>query len=121
MFITIAIIAVALAVLIGGQAGVVVNTGLITKGVRSEFLNRLENTPTMFGDLATRAVSTTNKEMYRWLGTVPQMRLFGTGREAKGLRAESYDIVNQKYEATLEVDRDELSDDQTGQIRIRIA
>jgi phage major head subunit gpT-like protein len=34
--------------------------------------------------------------------------------------SESYDVVNQKYESTIEVDRDEISDDQTGQIRLRI-
>jgi len=34
---------------------------------------------------------------------------------------ESYSIENLKYESTLEVDRDEVADDQTGQIRIRIA
>jgi phage major head subunit gpT-like protein len=34
--------------------------------------------------------------------------------------AESYDVVNHKYECTLEVDRDEIADDQTGQIKMRI-
>jgi phage major head subunit gpT-like protein len=48
------------------------------------------------------------------------MREWGTGRLAKGLRTESYSVENLKYEATIEVDRDELADDQTGQIRIRI-
>jgi phage major head subunit gpT-like protein len=33
---------------------------------------------------------------------------------------ESYDVVNEKYEATIEVDRDEISDDQTGQISLRV-
>lgn len=97
------------------------STGLLTKGLRSEFFNRFMAVPTMFGELSTRVPSTTDKETYRWLGTVPQMREFGTGRLAKGLRTESYDVTNQKYEATLEVDRDEISDDQTGQIRIRVA
>jgi phage major head subunit gpT-like protein len=36
------------------------------------------------------------------------------------LRTESYSVENLKYEATLEVDRDEIADDQTGQIRMRI-
>lgn len=48
------------------------------------------------------------------------MREWGTGRLAKGLRVESYNVKNEKYEATIEVDRDEISDDQTGQIRIRL-
>lgn len=98
----------------------VINTGLLTKGLRSEFLNRLEGTQTHFQDLATRIVSNARSETYRWLGTVPQLREWGNGRLAKGLRTESYSVENLKYEATLEVDRDELSDDQTGQIRIRV-
>jgi len=99
----------------------VVNTGLLTKGLRSEFFNRFEGTSTYYQDLATRIVSTGDSETYRWLGTVPKMRAWGTGRLAKGLRTESYSVENQKYEATVEVDRDEIADDQTGQIRVRVS
>jgi len=49
------------------------------------------------------------------------MREWGTGRVSRGLRTESYSVENLKYESTLEVDRDEISDDQTGQIRMRVA
>jgi phage major head subunit gpT-like protein len=98
----------------------IINTGLLTKGLRSEFFNRFQNTPTHFQDLSTRIVSNSDSETYRWLGTVPKLREWGTGRVAKGLRTESYSVENLKYEATLEVDRDEISDDQTGQIRVRV-
>ncbi len=98
----------------------VINTGLVAKGLRSEFFNRFEATTTYYQDLATRVASTTDSETYRWLGTVPQVREWGEGRLAQGLRSESYSIENLKYEATLEVDRDEFSDDQTGQIRLRV-
>jgi phage major head subunit gpT-like protein len=98
----------------------VINTGLLTKGLRSEFFNRFENTPTHYQELATRIASSGHTEVYRWLGTVPQLREWGTGRMARGLRTESYSVENLKYEATLEVDRDEIADDQTGQIRIRV-
>jgi len=97
----------------------VINTGLVTKGVRSEFFNRLMATPTFYQDLCTRYQSTTLTEQHRWLGSVPMMREWGNGREAKGLRSESYNVTNLKYEATIEVDRDEIADDQTGQILIR--
>ena len=101
----------------------VIDTGLLTRDARSEFLNRFDaaQQQTKFQDWSTRIASTRDQENYRWLGTVPQVREWGTGRVAKGLRKESYDVPNLKYEATLEVDRDEISDDQTGQIRIRIA
>ena len=99
----------------------IINTGLLTKGLRSEFFQRFGAVPTFYQDLSTRIPSTSDHETYRWLGTVPQMREWGTGRIAKGLRTESYSVENLKYEATLEVDRDEIADDQTGQIRIRVA
>lgn len=98
----------------------VISTGLTEKGLRSEFFNRFDAVPTHFGDWSTRVASTSDKETHKWLGSVPQVREWGNGRVAKGLRTESYIVQNLKYEATLEVDRDELSDDQTGQIRIRV-
>lgn len=99
----------------------VINTGLVTSGLRSEFFNRFENTQTYFQDLATRIESTSDSENYRWLGSTPRMREWGSGRVARGVRAESYSVENLKYESTVEVDRDEIADDKTGQIRIRVA
>jgi len=48
------------------------------------------------------------------------MREWGTGRLARGVFAEKYDVSDMKYEITIEVDREEIEDDQLGQIRIRI-
>ena len=70
--------------------------------------------------MATRIASTRDKESYKWLGSIPKMREWGQGRLARGVRTESYDVENLKYEATLEIDRDEIDDDQTGQIRVRV-
>lgn len=112
-------IAIAVGVLLQ-PTGAVINTGLLTKGLRSEFLSRFGSTPQFFQDLATRIVSTGDKEDYKFLGTVPSMREWGSGRLARGPRTESYSIVNMKYESTIEVDRDEISGDQTGQIRLRV-
>jgi len=98
----------------------VINTGLTTVGIRAELFSRMDAVTTYYQDLCTRVPSTTETERYRWLGTVPVMREWGTGRMVKGLRSESYDVENTKYEATIEVDRDEIDDDQTAQIRMRI-
>ena len=98
----------------------IISTGLLTRNVRGEFFNRFNAAQTYYQRLATTLKSSTATENYRWLGSVPQMREWVGGRQAKGLRAESYDVANLKYEATMEVDRDEVSDDQTGQIMIRV-
>ena len=98
----------------------IINTGLLTKGLRSEFFSRFDSAVTHFQDLATRISSNSDSETYRWLGSLPRMREFGTGRMARGMGTETYSVENLKYESTLEIDRDEISDDKTGQIRIRI-
>ena len=98
----------------------IVSMGLTEAGLKSEFFQRLSATPTYYGDLATRIQSNKDKETYRFLGSIPRVREWGTGRLAKGVNVESYDVENLKYEATLEVDRDEIDDDQTGQIRLRV-
>lgn len=97
------------------------NQGLNVAGLRSNFFERMEAIPTVYGRLATRIESTKDSESYKWLGSIPSMREWGDGRLARGIRTESYSVVNQKYESTIEVDRDEIADDQTGQIKIRIA
>jgi len=98
----------------------IVGTGLSTAGLRSEFFERYNAQLSHFADLSTRIPSTRDSESYKWLGSIPKMREWGTGRRAAGIRTESYSVENQKYESTLEVDRDEISDDQTGQIRVRV-
>ena len=98
----------------------IINTGLLTKGLRSEFFDRFSAATTYHQDLCTRIQSNSDSETYKWLGSIPRMREWGTGRVARGIRSESYSVENLKYEATLEVDRDEISDDKTGQIRVRI-
>lgn len=98
----------------------VINTGLVERGLRSEFFQRFAGTTTYWQDLCTRVQSNTAEEKYRFLGSLPQLREMVDGRRPQGLLAESYDGKNLKYEATIEVDRDEIDDDQTGQIRMRV-
>ena len=101
----------------------ITGTGLTTPGLKAGFFQRFDQASkaTHYDDLSTKLQSTTKTESYTFLGSVPPVREWGTGRLARGVFAESYDIENLKYEITLEVDRDEIEDDQLGQIRIRIA
>src|SRR4051812_32116064 len=98
----------------------VIKTGVLSKGFRSEVFSRFESATTYFQDLATRIQSNSDSETYKWLGSLPRMREWGTGRVARGVGTESYSVENLKYESTLEIDRDEIADDKTGQIRIRV-
>lgn len=98
------------------------STGLSTKGLKAEFndVYSQKAKASVWSQVAMTIQSDSDKETYKFLGSVPQVREFGAERQAKGLNALSYDVPNKKWENTIDVDRDEISDDQTGQIRLRI-
>jgi phage major head subunit gpT-like protein len=99
----------------------ITNTGLTEAGLRSEFQDSFEaaSQTVLWPQLTTTLQSNKDEEKYAWMGATPPLREWGTGRVARPLYSESYSVKNLKYEATIEVDRDEISDDQTGSIRLR--
>jgi phage major head subunit gpT-like protein len=59
-------------------------------------------------------------EHYAWLGAVPNLREFKDERRPGSLTGFSYEITNKKFESTLDVDRDHIEDDRTGQIMLAV-
>ena len=55
-------------------------------------------------------------EKYAWLGSVPGLREFKDERIPGTLSGYTYEMTNKKYESTLDVDRDLIEDDRTGQV-----
>jgi phage major head subunit gpT-like protein len=76
--------------------------------------------PTVYPRIAMEIPSTTLTNTYNWLGTVPVMREWIDQRQSGGLYSNSYSLTNKHYEATIDVDRDTLEDDQLGIIAPRI-
>jgi len=68
--------------------------------------------------LATIIMSNTKSNTYGWLGAFPQLREWVGDRVVKDIAESAYQIVNQKYEATLGVDRTDIEDDNLGQYRV---
>src|SRR3954463_8884882 len=64
--------------------------------------------------------SSQEEEIYKWLGNVPAFREWLGGRNAKGLRTETFSIRNKKWEQTLDFDVDDLRRDKTGQVDVRL-
>lgn len=64
--------------------------------------------------VAMRVPSTGRSVDYKWLGNFPQMREWLGDRVIKDLSGFHYELVNKSYEATIEVDRDDIEDDQIG-------
>ena len=58
--------------------------------------------------------SMTRTEEYGWLGQFPGLREWVGERVLRGIREHSYTIRNRKFEATVEVSRDDIEDDHYG-------
>lgn len=60
------------------------------------------------------------EEEYAWLGRAPLMREWIGGREPKGLTDNGLTVKNKLFEATLELQIDDIRRDRTGQIMARV-
>lgn len=71
--------------------------------------------------IASMFSSNQASERYPWLGEAPRMRKWEGPRYKRELRGEKLVVINDKFEATIEVDVDDLRRDKTGQIQARIS
>lgn len=62
--------------------------------------------------------STTKEEVHRWFSRFPVMRKWIDEKSIKALAAYTYSLTNDSYEATIEVDRDDIDDDILGDYAI---
>lgn len=97
-----------------------INTGVTTRGLNGTFFPTFETTPTLWRDLASLINSDGASETYKWLGQLPVPSEWRGKRRTQALRDFGQTIVNQHWEASLAIDRDEFADDQTGQLDVRV-
>lgn len=64
--------------------------------------------------------SQSHSESYQWLGAVPRMKEWVDEKSVEKLRGFDYTIKNKDWEATIEVDRNDIEDDALGVYRPRI-
>jgi phage major head subunit gpT-like protein len=102
--------------------------------VTSDFLAGLmTNFQAIFRDAYTKAIdkatyvplcllveSKSAKESYNWLEAVPAMREWVDERAVFGLSAQTYEVQNLEFEATIGVDKNTLSDEKYDQIAPRV-
>jgi len=103
--------------------GQIKNSIVLEKALRADFMKSYDNgeNPADVMSMIMETNSTSNKEKYGWLGQVPNLSEWKDSRKLNGLVDYNYEIVNKSYEATLQVDRDDIEDDQLGAIKVRIA
>ncbi len=70
--------------------------------------------------IAMQVNSKNASEKYAFLGSVPGLREFKDERRPGSLTGYSYEISNKKFESTLDVDRDHIEDDRTGEIMMAV-
>ncbi|RRW90599.1 Mu-like prophage major head subunit gpT family protein [Pandoraea apista] len=83
-------------------------------GLNTHFNNAFEAAPSTWQQIAMRVPSTGREELYAWLDRFPQMRKWVGEKVVKALKAHGYTVVNDDFEATVEVDRNDIEDDRLG-------
>jgi phage major head subunit gpT-like protein len=90
------------------------NLKVIFINIKLTFNNAFEAAPTQWDKVATLVPSTGKENNYAWLSRFPRMRKWLGDKQVKALAASTYTLVNDDYEATVEVDRNDVEDDQLG-------
>ncbi len=90
------------------------NLRVIFCNIKLTFNQAFDAAPTQWDKVATLVPSTGKENTYAWLSRFPRMRKWIGDKQVKALAASTYTLVNDDYEATVEVDRNDIQDDQLG-------
>lgn len=98
-------------------AGMLINRENVSNifiGLKTTFNNAFAAAPSVWQKIAMRVPSTTGQNDYSWLSNFPRMRKWIGEKAVKALSAFKYTVVNDDFEATVEVDRNHIEDDNLG-------
>ena len=82
--------------------------------LKTLFNNAFAAAPSTWEKIAMKVPSSTGSNIYAWLSAFPKMRRWVGEKHVKSLKAYSYTVENEDFEATVEVDRNHIEDDQLG-------
>ncbi|UCZ84453.1 Mu-like prophage major head subunit gpT family protein [Pseudomonas sp. L5B5] len=82
--------------------------------IKTLFNNAFAAAPSSWEKIAMKVPSSTGSNLYAWLSAFPRMRRWIGDKHVKNLQAYTYSVVNEDFEATVEVDRNHIEDDQLG-------
>ncbi len=86
----------------------------VFQNIMTTFHKAFEDAPSDWNKIAMLVPSGASQNDYKWLSNFPQMRKWIGDKQVKALAAHSYTLVNDDFEATVEVDRNDIEDDQLG-------
>lgn len=99
---------------IGGMLVNKANLSTIFINLKTIFNNAFEAAPSQWNATAMLVPSGSSQNDYNWLSSFPRMRKWIGEKAVKSLEAFKYSVVNDDWEATVEVDRNHIDDDQLG-------
>lgn len=82
--------------------------------LKTTFNNAFGAAPSTWQKIAMEVPSNSGQNDYTWLSNFPKMRRWIGAKVVKALAAYKYVVVNEDFEATVEVDRNHIEDDQLG-------
>ncbi|WP_054285945.1 Mu-like prophage major head subunit gpT family protein [Gulbenkiania mobilis] len=82
--------------------------------LKTTFNNAFDAAPSQWQKVAMLVPSTARSNDYKWLSTFPRMQKWIGEKAVKALAASGYSITNDDWEATVEVDRNDIDDDNLG-------
>lgn len=83
-------------------------------GFKANFEAGKSEAPSQYTKIATVIQSTTKSNTYGWLGKFPALKKWVTDRVIESMKSYGYTIVNEDYESTVGVDRNDIEDDELG-------
>ena len=95
------------------------NLNSIFVGLKTVFDQAFSGAPSTWEKLATKVPSNTREEDYGWISTFPRMRKWVGDKVLRSLSAFKYTLVNDDFEATVEVDRNDIEDDTLGKYSVQ--
>jgi len=82
--------------------------------LKTTFNNAFDAAPSQWQQTAMLVPSGSGQNDYTWLSLFPKMRKWIGDKAIKALEAFKYTVVNDDWEATVEVDRNDIEDDNLG-------
>lgn len=83
-------------------------------GLKTLFDKAFQDAPTQWEQTAMHVPSTASQNDYAWISQFPRMRKWVGEKYFKVLAASKYSIVNDDFEVTVRVKRNDIEDDQLG-------
>ena len=82
--------------------------------LRTTYNNAFDAAPSTWEQIAMLVPSSSRENIYAWLERFPRMKKWIGEKDIKALAGHGYTVVNDDWEATIEVDRNDIEDDNLG-------